>query len=95
MNYQVCSATLRKRLAENAPRFFEFMQTRKIYRGLTDVIFLESTKGDEPLVVTSHSETQPFDYYKWVPRKDYFVPIVVNRLEIDNLHRQKRRWKKQ
>lgn len=85
MNYKVCTATLKKHIAERAPKFYEFMHLRKIYRGLTDVIFIESKKGDEPCVVTSHTEGSPFDYYKWVLCNDYYIPKPISKLELNKI----------
>ena len=85
MNVKVCKATLQKRISENAPMFHEFMKTRKIYRGLTDAIIINTDGSEEPSVITSHSENEPFEYYEWLKRGNTYHPRPVSQITINKI----------
>lgn len=85
MNVKFCNATLQSRISRHAPVFHNFMKSRKLYKGLTDAIIIDRGSAEEPTVITSHSESEPFEYYEWVKRGATYHPHPVGPVQLNRL----------
>lgn len=66
-----------KAIKNQAPTFYSFFRNLRMSNTITDVIFIKQADNTEPIVLTSHSETPPFDYYRWQKEGNAYFPEFV------------------
>lgn len=85
MQLKFSKQTFERRIRESAPVFYKFIKDRKLYRTLSDVMFIKAQGDDEVRVVTCHSDRLPFDYYIWDKYGEIYIPRPISELQLANL----------
>ena len=81
MNINYGYATIARIIKNYLPDFYIFLSEKRMCSCLTDFIVLNNPKNEiDPIILTSCSTSEPYEYYRWERVGGGYIPIPVEDL---------------